>query len=507
MKRKEVVSAGLKNLVFQVFPVISALVMVPVSIRLYGAERFGLFSLGVTAVVMFNYMNFGVAVSVNRELARIDNDNEMEISRVFYSGWLLMLLIAILLSTVGLGLGSNIIEHVIHNNAQLYMTAYLLIVGVLLASPLFLTIILFRAALESRLRFGVTASNRAFLNSVIFLSPGVASLLGKGIEFSFWIIVGVHLLSLAYLWLVLRKELPIKKITVSRHQLRKLFGSGLWMFVASGSSLLLFYSDRYIISVMIGIAAVAYYVAAYDLISRSSIIYGSISAPYAPAFARWYANDLLEEFSTALLSLYVVIGGVIFLICCVVILFTHEILYLWINADFAGKSAAILQFLCFGIFLSAINAVPRVLYLATNRERLLGLICIVNSVLFIGVLIFFIKMWGVRGAAGAFVVRSAAEFLLLHTFLGYGNKHLAISSEVIRKLVIVGLGLLILMTILYFASSMAVYARVAMLAMVLVTATSLLKYGSFLEHFSVYFGPLIAKLAIPLRKARNYQAR
>ena len=417
MNIAKILKGSFLNIGFQIFPVVFAIVMVPITIKLYGIEQFALFTLAITQVLLFNYLNFGVAQSTNKELARLKQEEETKINQLFWSGFFIMSLIGLSLSVAFL-IGSDIlIESLVSKTPSLYNLAEKMIVTIGLFSPLFLLIIFLRSCLESQLLFHITASNRAILNSVIFLSPIAAFYFDQGIEFSIVIILIIHILSVLILFIYNCKHLNLKLPAFNCSVMKRLMSSGAWMTIVSLASLVFYYIDRYVLGIMAGLEQVSYYVAAYDVITRVSILYGSAMAAFFPAFSYWYKHEKWYEFREAFRFIFGGIWVIIGIITGIVIIFAYDILQLWINEDFSIHSSNLLRIIAVGVLFNAIGIVPlRALY-AINEEKVVAQYYLVQSIVYAPILIVLIQYFGAVGAAYSYAARTILEVAVLFLLL------------------------------------------------------------------------------------------
>lgn len=418
MDVRHAIKNGFLNLGMQVFPVLSALLAVPFTLKAFGAEAFAIFSLGVTTIVLFNYLNFGVAQAATRSLAKRPPASDVsKTNQVFYSGAMTILAIGLLFAGLAYGFSAPLAE-MTAGSGPMRPVAQVFFRGIGMASPLFLFIIYLRGCLESQQLFKVTAMNRAFLNSVIFLSPLGPALLGLGIEASLYVMVVAHLGSLVFLFAKTRQALGLgKRIRVTRAEIVDLLRAGGWMTLSSLAAMLLLYADRFIISTISGLTVAAYYLAAFDLVSRLSLIYGSLTAAFFPAIAQW--KELGEDGKiTAVLALS---SKAMFLVMLVIVsgiaAVSRELLALWISADFAEHAAMMLSVLAFGIFFNAMSVTPQRALLAIGRERIVGLYVALQSILYVAASVAAVIRFGPMGACVAFVIRALLEYLVLSVIL------------------------------------------------------------------------------------------
>jgi Membrane protein involved in the export of O-antigen and teichoic acid len=478
---------GLLNLGMQVFPVLAALVAVPFTIKAFGPEAFSVFSLGVTGIVLFNYLNFGVAQAATRSLAKLSPDTDgSEVNRIFFSGAVTILAIGLIFSLLAHVFAPQLAEAV-SKDLAMRPTAQRFFHAIGLASPLFLFIIYLRGCLESQQLFKYSATNRAVLNSLIFLSPALPAVMGLGIETSLYVILTAHAASMLFLCVKTTRALSLKpRLLVSRREVGDMLTAGAWMTVSSLAAMLLLYADRFIISMLSGLTIVAYYIASFDLVSRLSLIYGSLTAAFFPAIAQWRDRGEHRKITGILSFSTKAMFFVMIIVVTVIATLSREILSLWISAEYAEHAALMLSVLSFGIFFNAMAVTPQRALMAIGQERLVGTYVALQSLLYVLLSFAAVSRFGPMGACVVFVIRGLLEFVALSVMLNaeyfrfgpvlllrkvlpfalvlVGSMSLSfalLDAPVLRKLIVLGV-LLLVFPLFYYGRMLAQEDRLAL---------------------------------------------
>ena len=450
MNIRRVFSSSAINLAYQIIPALSALLMVPLTIKWYGSERFSVFSLAVSVIVLFNYLNFGVAQSTSRELSKVyDNKRTSHASKIITSGVVAIIAIGLLMTAIG-GLSSTYVAKLLtKNDPNLFQEASIMIQTVLLWSPLFLTVILFRGILEAKLLFKYTSLNRALLNTFIFISPAICYLSNVEIHYSMYFIIIVHLVSSVSLLFLIKREFKGIYFSFSKEILHMLLISGGWLTLISLSSIGFLYADKFIIGNVLGLATLAFYVAAYDLISRASILYGSISAAFFPAFSYWFEKKDFSSLQGSIAYLVIIMSIVMGIALSFVILFSHEIIYYWIDDEFSDGTSLLLRILCVGILFSSLSIVYMRLLCAACAEKLVAIFYLVQALIYLPVSYIVAANYGNEGVAWLFSTRCLVELLIL----------IGISSKILNDYIVLpGKGFIFIFISIFFVAVSFIYS-------------------------------------------------
>ncbi len=189
---------------------------------------------------------------------------------------------------------------------------------------------------------------------------------------------------------------------------------GAWITVGSVVAPILVNIDRFLISWLISLEAVTYYVTPHELMSRTWLVASSIMAVYFPALTEHSLEKtknrdqrgIYEEaiwFTAALsLPLTLTLGA-----------FSSELLQFWLGAAIAVRSADVLRILGFGGFVASLTLVPNMLLQATGRPRTVALIQIAELPVYICIFIIFTSTHSIEGAALAWIIRVVTEAFLL----------------------------------------------------------------------------------------------
>ncbi|MGI3001868.1 MATE family efflux transporter [Shewanella algae] len=414
MNIKKVFGGSAINLAYQLIPALSALFMVPLTIKWYGTERFSIFSLAVSVIVLFNYLNFGVAQSTSRDLSKAyGGQDESKINEIISSGFVAITAIGFFTSIIGFFYSDRIASMLTDSESGLYQETRVLMETVLLWAPLFLLIIFFRSVLESKLLFKYTSLNRALLNTFIFISPAFCYWCDFGIAYSIYFIIIVHMISMIILLMLILKSFNGLKFSFSKELCTRALISGGWLTIISLSSIGFLYADKFIIGSVLGLAILAYYVAAYDLISRASILYGSISAAFFPAFSYWFEKKDIQSLQDSMKYLLIIMSTIMSIALSFVILFSQEILYYWIDGEFSDYSSQLLKILSVGVLFSSLSIIYMRLLCAVGKEKVVALFYLAQSLIYVPISFLVAKNYGNEGVAWLFSIRCLTELLVL----------------------------------------------------------------------------------------------
>jgi O-antigen/teichoic acid export membrane protein len=160
-------------------------------------------------------------------------------------------------------------------------------------------------------------------------------------------------------------------------------------------------------------AAVAYYSVPYEIVTRLWIIPMSVVATLFPAFSALIGQGERERLAALLARsmkwVLLTMGPAVVIITA----FAHDILQLWLGAEFAWESTPVLRILAVGILVNSMVQVQYALVQALGRPDLTAKIHLAQLPIHGFLVWWLVGQWGITGAALAQSIRLAVEALLL----------------------------------------------------------------------------------------------
>jgi O-antigen/teichoic acid export membrane protein len=407
----------LLNLIGQAAPLLVGVVTLPFIVRGLGAERYGLLSLSWVVLGYFTIFDLGLGRAATKYVAEaLAKDDEQQVPRLVWTAVTAQAICGGLGALVLVAIAPFLLEHVLNIPTALVGEAKATFYLLAIAIPAVLVSSSFTGVLAATQRFDlVNAVGASFsvVNSLLTLVavlswnwhlPQIVALL----------VASRFLASGAYYWLCLRVLPALKGLPrCHRQELRALIGFGGWVTVSSVVGPILVYVDRFMIGALLTMAAVAYYSAPYEIVTRLWIIPASLVTTLFPAFSilagqrQW--ERLTDLFSRSTQWVLLTLGSV----AAVLIVFAHDILQVWLGSAFAEEGTRVLQLLAVGVLVNSLAHVPYSLLQAQGRPDVTAKFHLAELPLH-GLLVWWlISRWGTTGAALAWTIRVAVDALLL----------------------------------------------------------------------------------------------
>jgi O-antigen/teichoic acid export membrane protein len=431
----------LLNLIGQAAPLLVGVVTLPFIVHGLGAERFGLLSLSWVVLGYFTIFDLGLGRAATKYVAEALARGEKDrVPRLVWTSVTAQIIFGVVGAVTLVATTPLLVEYLLNIPPALVgeakATFYLLamsIPAVLISSSL-------TGVLAATQRFDlVNAVGASFsvINSLLTVMA-VVSWNWHLPQIVAMLVASRFLASGAYYWLCLRVFPALKGLPrCHRRELETLIGFGGWLTVSSIVGPILVYLDRFMIGALLTMAAVAYYSAPYEMVTRLWIIPSSFVATLFPAFSvlsgQRQSKRLAFFFARSTQWVLLTLGSLV----VVLIVFAYDILQLWLGSAFAVESTGVLQILAVGVLVNSLAHVPYSLLQAQGRPDVTAKLHLVELPLH-GVLVWWlISLWGTPGAALAWTVRVAVDALLL----AMAARHLTmlplrtfVSAEVIQTL-------------------------------------------------------------------------
>lgn len=446
----------LMNLIGQAVPLIVGVMTIPFVVRGLGTERFGLLALAWVVLGYFTIFDLGLGRATTKYVAEaLGTGEEDQVPHIIWTAVTVQAIMGFVGAIVMLGITDLLVDRVLNIPPQLLGEARVTFNLLALSIPVVLIASSFSGVLEAAQRFDLVNAVRIPSSILTYLLPLVGLSLGLGLPG----IVALILLArfgalVAFVAMNLRIRPELREYSASFPLLSRLFAYGGWVTVSSVVGPILVYLDRFLIGSLLTIAAVAYYTAPYEAVTRLWVISASLTMTLFPAFSTLGGEKDIQRLGTlfARSVKYVLLttGPAV----VVIWLFAGEMLQIWLGADFVAESTVALQILAVGVLINSLAHTPFALLQGLGRPDLPAKFHVIELPVYIGVAWILVSHFGITGAAGAWTLRVALDALLLFwaTFRVYDFSLLLLATN---GTILAGVSLVILAGVGYGLKTVA----------------------------------------------------
>lgn len=392
-------------------PLLAAVFSIPVLIAALGTARFGILTLAWMVIGYFSLFDLGLGRALTKLVAEKHGAGQEEaIPPLVWAALSLMLVLgltgtlAVILISPWLTQSALKIPHALQE--ETLRSFYLLALSI----PVVISTSGLRGILEARQRFGMVTALRIPMGLLTFLGPLVALPFSHSLVMITAVLVAFRVaVWLAHLLLCL-KVMPALRASFSirREDIRPLLHLGGWMTVSNIVGPLMVYLDRFLIGSLVSMAAVAYYVTPYEVVTKLLLIPGALVGVLFPAFSASLAHDqghAAHLYQRGVKYTFLIL----FPIILATITFAHEGLALWLNPAFATNGTRVLQWLAMGVFLNSFANIPFAFIQGAGKPDITAKLHLIELPFYLLALWWLLHAWGIVGAAIAWAARAAID--------------------------------------------------------------------------------------------------
>ena len=403
------------NLSGSVLPLCAGLFAIPALVASLGVERFGLLNLSWLLVGYFSLFDLGMGRALTRLVAeQIGLKREADVPRLVGTAISLMCWLgwgaAVLLAAL-----SPYLATTWSNVAPELEQETLLALWVLSATLPFVVLAAgWRGVLEAYGRFDLVNWVRIPLGVAIFVAPLLVLPFAKGLVPVVASLAVTRILGWWFCRHQCRVVVPALagRLRFERAMLRPLLNFGGWMTVSNIVGPLMVYADRFLVGGMISAAAVAYYSAPYEVVTRLWVISGAMTGVLFPIIAGQFLVDrcrAVVAYERAMKALFLALLPVVALL----FLFAEEGLAWWLGPDFAMNGHFVARVLVVGVFVNALGQVAITALHGVGRADWAAKTHLLELPFYVLVLVYGASRYGIAGVAVAWLLRVSVDSLVM----------------------------------------------------------------------------------------------
>ncbi|MBV9100440.1 MAG: flippase [Candidatus Dormibacteraeota bacterium] len=387
------------NILGQAAPIVVALVSIPVLTRGLGPDRFGLLVLGWTFVGYFSIFDLGLAVAMERSVARQVALGEQE--RVHTTVWT-TLLVMFGLGAAGFAVAWLVAPVLVHSlraspglQSEALTTVHLLACSI----PLVIVSVGLRGVLAAHMRFRLINAIGIPLGAWTYAGP----LLALPLTHSLVVMVAALLAGriagfCVYAAFCVSIVPSLRRPSIDRSVVRPLLTFGGWLALDDLIDPLMGFLDRFLIGALVSVAAVAFYSVPFQLAAQGWIIASALSGVLFPLLSGMLAGGVERARVIFRRTVkYLLLGmfpGVLLLVA-----FAQPGLQLWLGGDYAARSAGVLQLIAAGVLITSLGSVGGTFNGGAGRPDVNAKLGLVKFALHVAPLWWVLPRFGIVGLA------------------------------------------------------------------------------------------------------------
>lgn len=403
-------------------PILAAVVAMPLLISQLGDARFGILALGWMVTGYFALFDFGVGRATTRSMAALRKAGAGgEHAGVF---WNSLYVHAVLAGLGGLVFAAAVpwfVDTAFAIPPTLRDEAYAAFYWLAFSVPALVLASALRGPLEAEQRFDLVNAVKMPISALNYLAPLLALQFTQRVDTVIAVItVSRWLAMLAYAELC-RLAVPLQPghRAPQRGMITALLKDGGWLTVTSIAVPAIMMLDRGLIARLVSLEAVTYYVVPYEVVTKMWVLSASLLGAAYPLMSASKGLDLHRLCDQTLRWLLATATPA----TLVVLIFAEDLLRLWVGPHIAAHGAPVMQWLAVGVWINILAQVPLTALQASGRAHVVGSVQLLELPLYAVLAWCLILRYGTTGAAAAWAVRAAAEWLALSFVLHRVEAH------------------------------------------------------------------------------------
>ena len=408
---------AISNLAGYVLITLVTIVCTPFYIRYVGNVRYGMIALVWLLFNYFGILDFGISRAATNLIAKARHGSSAERATFFWTA---------LFSNLGLGIcgaflffliSKQLLSFYIKVPDELTTEIDRALPWVALLIPLTIANTVFVATLEASEQFlklnvlqtiGSATYQILTLAAVVLIAPRIdiaiiATTIGRFIAIVLTAVAALQIVGVS----------PLAH--VDRQVAIQLFRYGGWVALAAVIAPLLNSFDQFVVGSMIGAQAVAYYSVSSTAATRLNIIPMSLARALFPRLSMHKPAEAEDLTKTAMAIVANTTAG----LYSGAILLVGPAFQLWLGKEFGSQAGPLAEILIVGMWFMGIAWFPFAMLQAQGRPDLPTKINLAEIIPYFAVVWLLITLFGVRGAAIAWVLRAAADTLLQYFVAGF----------------------------------------------------------------------------------------
>ena len=396
-------------------PILVALVTIPLLIEGMGKERFGLLTIIWMGVGYFSLFDLGLGRALTKMVAeRLGKNDLSDLGSLIWTAFLLLVILGAIGMLVVIALATPLIDVLsvpVALQGEAVEAFYILAVSI----PVVIVTAGLVGLLEAHQRFDLIAIIRIPLGILTFTAPLLTVQYDPSIALATAALFLSRLFALgAYYLVASRVRTELKHPQKPKRKLfSPLLGFGGWLTVTNIVGPLMTYLDRFLVGMILGLTAVAYYVTPYEVLSRLQILPQAIMGVLFPAMAT--ANGGEQK---RFVELYTHARHLVFWLMLPVtagaFLLAPEALQIWLGEDFRKASTPVMQWLALGWMINALARPAFTALQTAGRPDLVAKSHLAELIPYLLLLWWLSSLYGIAGTAAAWALRVAVDTFILN---------------------------------------------------------------------------------------------
>jgi len=418
----KVIKGSLWTFAGQVAPLAVSLVATPFTIRLLGAEAYGVLILVGLIPTYLGFADFGMGMASTKfgSEAYAEGDEEKE-ARVVRTAALISLMTSVPVAAALMIFAPRVIglfnvPEALQGEAAtaLRIAAVTLVVNFLCG--------IFNTPQLARLRMDLNTFINAGSRILGLIATPIILYLGFGIVGAVTVLLVASLINLAGHLIVSSEFVPkLLASNVKSILIRQLIGFGGGLAFASAAAMIVANAEKSVLPAYVDVKALAYYSVAFTLATMATLFSQAMIQSLTPAFSQLQRPEKRHELENLFFRVLRYNLLLVLPTFFILLLIAKPFFFLWAGPEFSENSVVPFFILLSGLLFNIPAYLPYALIIAQGRSDIFVKLYALESVPYLVLAVIFTQRWGINGAAAAWSLRIIIDALLLFRIAGSVN--------------------------------------------------------------------------------------
>lgn len=421
------------NILGAFIPLIFGIFTIPFLVNELGEDLFGIIVLIWALIGYFSIFDLGIGRSLTHHISLKIGKNDLDdILNIILTSLILLLILGLIASSIIYIFHSSIVDGIKINEdikkTSLKKAFLYLSYGI----PLITISVGLRGVIEAYQRFDLVNFVRIPLGASVFFIPAILVFFNnKNIEDVVTYLFLARLLAIfAYTFIIFKLIPRSNKFKVADYiTIKEILKMSGWLTVSNIVGPVMTQLDKFFIGFYLSAAAVAYYGAPYEIITKYLVIPAAISSVFFVTFAfekGSNSNELYRNLEVGLMVNFVYLFPLMLIFMSLI----ESLLLFWLGSDMSMESIPIAKCLIIGIFINGISLIPFSFIQGIGRADITAKLHMIELPIYIIMLIISVEKYGLLGVAIAWTLRIFIDACLLIFIAG---KTLLKKDSIFRK--------------------------------------------------------------------------
>lgn len=407
---EKVVKGSLWTLVGTILPLFVGFVTTPFTVRLLGADQYGIYALVALIPAYLAFADVGMSIASTRFGSEFFSKDDPEAeARLVRTAAGIALCVSVPIAATVLVLADFIAGLLKAPDALEGQAASVIRLSALILVFNFLSGI-FNTPQLARLRMGLSAAVNTTVKVASQIGVPLIIFLGYGLIDAVWFLVMMTGLGSLLHFIVSARLLPsMIGISIDRASIGPLLRFGLPLVGAAVAGVILTNGEKAIVAAGISTTALGYYTIAFSLSQVIMVTSQSLIQSLIPAFSQLQGPDRESQrntlYSRSLRVTFLAVTPGVFLFAVL----ARPFLEVWVGQEFAQNSIIPLYILLTGFAFNAFAYVPYAIMISMGRTDVTNKVYWLELIPYLGFVWFMTERFGLIGAAVAWSVRTILD--------------------------------------------------------------------------------------------------